>query len=85
MTVIDAFYIYSGRLKFAVRVNFLLAGLALGRILLGGKLYGPIGVSARVGLCDAMGLFHLVYMWLYFRRARARNGPSPGTPDLTHD
>jgi O-antigen/teichoic acid export membrane protein len=83
MTVIDAFYIYSGRLKFAVRINFLLAGLALGGILLGGKLYGPIGVSAAVALCDAMGLFHLVYMWLYFRRARARSGPSPGTPDLT--
>ncbi|HEX5010982.1 MAG TPA: lipopolysaccharide biosynthesis protein [Planctomycetota bacterium] len=84
-TVIDAFYIYSGRLKFAVRVNFLLAGLALGGILLGGKLYGPIGVSAAVALCDAMGLFHLVYMWLYFRRAKARNGPSAATPDLTHD
>ena len=85
MTVIEAFYIYSGRLKFAVRINFLLAALALGGILLGGKLYGPIGVSAAVALCDAMGLFHLVYMWLYFRRARARSGPSPGTPDLTHD
>jgi len=82
-TVIDAFYIYSGRLKFAVRINFLLAGLALGGILLGGKLYGPIGVSAGVALCDAMGLFHLVYMGVYFRRARARKGPSPGTPDLT--
>ena len=36
-----------------------------------------------VALCDVMGLFHLVYMWFYFRRARARKGPSPGTPDLT--
>jgi O-antigen/teichoic acid export membrane protein len=75
MTVIDAFYIYSGRLKFAVRVNFLLSGIAAATIFLGGRLYGPIGVSAAVGLCDAYGLFHLVYMWLYFRRARTRNGP----------
>jgi O-antigen/teichoic acid export membrane protein len=74
MTVIDAFYIYSGRLKFAVRVNFLLAAIATGTIFLGGRLFGPIGVSAAVGLCDAYGLFHLVYMWLYFRRAKTRNG-----------
>jgi O-antigen/teichoic acid export membrane protein len=85
MTVIDPFYIYSGRLKFAVRVNFLLAAVAVGTIFLGARLGGPIGVSAAVGLCDAYGLFHLVYMWLYFRRARLRSGPSPGTPDLTHD
>lgn len=85
ITVADAFYIYSGRLKFAVRMNLLLSSMATFTIFLGGRLFGPIGVSAGVGLCDAYGLIHLVYMWLYFRRAKARNGSPTSTPDRPHD
>jgi len=78
--VTDVFYLYSGRLKLAVRINLLLAAVALGGIVLGGKLGGPIGVAAAVALTDGLGLFHLVYIWLFFRRAKARAlqpGPSP--------
>jgi O-antigen/teichoic acid export membrane protein len=87
--VIDAFYIYSGRLKFAVRLNLVLGTVALFGIFLGSKLGGPIGVSLAVGLVDALGLVHLVYIWLYFRRVKARkadaaNAPAPH-PGLPHD
>lgn len=79
--VSDTFYIYSGRLKLAVRINFVLAAVALAGILLGGRLYGPIGVAAAVALTDSLGLFHLVYMWFYFRRAKSRIGQQPRTQD----
>jgi O-antigen/teichoic acid export membrane protein len=78
--VIDPFYIYSGRLKTAVLVNFLLAILALAGIYMGGVWFGPIGVAAAAGLCDSLAVIHLVYIWLFFRRAKARAlqpGPSP--------
>ena len=71
--VVDSFYIYSGRLNRAVAFNFLLSGLALIGIVSGGRLYGPIGVAAAAGLCRGLGLFHLVYMWIYFHRARGRS------------
>ena len=83
--VIDAFYIYSRRLKLAVRINFVLAAMAMLGIVLGAKLYGPIGVSAAVALTDSLGLVHLVYMWAYFRRAKANAAATPSNPDLPHD
>jgi len=70
--VVDAFYIYSGHLKRAVRLNFLLAGSALVGIILAGRHFGPIGVAAAAGLCRGLALIHLVYMGWYFRRARER-------------
>ena len=82
-TVIDSFYIYTRRLKFAVAANCGLGLLGLMAIYAGGRLYGPIGVTGAVALCDALGLFHLVYMWRYFRLARAREAPGPDTVDLT--
>lgn len=84
-TVVDSFYIYSGRLKLGVRINFLLALVALSAIVLGGQLFGPIGVAGAVALSDGLGLIHLVYIGLFFRRARAQSGPPPRTPDLSHD
>jgi len=68
--VVEAFYVYSGKLKYQVPFNFLLAALMLAGIVLGGRWYGPIGVAAAAGLGRAAGLIHLVYMAAYFRRAR---------------
>jgi O-antigen/teichoic acid export membrane protein len=78
--VVEAFYIYSGRLKPAVAFNFLLAIVALAGIYMGGVWFGPIGVAVAAGLCDSLPMLHLVYIWLFFRRAKARAlqpGPSP--------
>lgn len=75
--VVDAFYIYSGRLKVAVALNFLMAPVALLGIYMGGVWFGPIGVAAAAGLCDSLAFFHLVYIWLFFRRAKARALPGP--------
>jgi O-antigen/teichoic acid export membrane protein len=77
--VVEAFYIYSGKLRQAVPFNFLLAGLMLLGIVLGGHWFGPVGVAAAAGLGRAVGLFHLVYMAAYFRRARLQR-PGPPRP-----
>ncbi len=80
--VVESFYIYSGRLKAVVPFNFLLAGLMLLGIVLGGRWFGPIGVAAAAGLGRGLGCVHLVYMWVYFRRAgrSSRLDPHPGCP-----
>jgi len=75
--VVEAFYIYSGKLRQAVLVNFVLASLILAGIYFGGLWFGPIGVAAAAGLCRAVSLIHLVYMALYFRRARLQRSGSP--------
>ncbi len=77
--IVEPFYIYSGRLRFALPVNLVFAALALGGIVAGGQLWGPIGVAAAAGLCRGFALFHLVYIWAYFRRARRRAGTPPGS------
>ncbi|MGQ0552203.1 MAG: lipopolysaccharide biosynthesis protein [Planctomycetota bacterium] len=71
--VVDAFYIYSGKLKQAIPWNFLMAAIALAGIAWGAHAFGPIGVAAASGLCRGLALFHLVYIWVYFRRAKARS------------
>ncbi len=81
--VIEPFYIYSGRLRHAVVMNLIFAVLAMAGIFAGGRLFGPIGVAAAAGLCRGFAIYHLVYMWLFFRRARAatsRPQSTPGTP-----
>jgi len=70
--VVEVFYIYSGKLKQAIPFNFLLAVLYLAGILWCGHVFGPIGVAAAAGLGRSVGLFHLIYMGVYFRRARGR-------------
>jgi O-antigen/teichoic acid export membrane protein len=80
--VADAFYIYSGNIRLAVRINFVLAALAMVGIYLGGKWFEATGVAAAAGLVDSLGLFHLVYMWLYFRRARLRQPSPPSTQGI---
>ncbi len=74
--IIEPFYIFSGRLKAAIPFNFVMAGLHAAGIVVGGQLWGPIGVAAAAGLGRAFAGFHLVYIWVYFRRAaRRRGGP----------
>lgn len=81
--VVETFLIYSGRLRRMIKWNLLLAALGLGGIVAGGSLAGPIGSAVAAGLVKSLGLFHLVYIWSYFRRARARAahpthpGPAP--------
>jgi O-antigen/teichoic acid export membrane protein len=83
--VVESFYIYSGKLRQVLPWNFLLASIALAAIVLGGHFYGPMGVAAGAGLCRGVGLFHLVYIGFYFRRARSRKTevpqPSQGPTD----
>ncbi|HZL99857.1 MAG TPA: oligosaccharide flippase family protein [Planctomycetota bacterium] len=71
--VVEVFYIYSGRLRQAIPFNFLLAAVYLAGILWAGRAFGPIGVAAGAGLGRSVGLFHLIYMGFYFRRARSRS------------
>jgi len=70
--VVEAFQIYSGRLRQTIKWNLLLGAVALAGIVLGGRLWGPKGAAAAAGLCRGLALFHLVYIWVYFRRARRR-------------
>lgn len=76
-SVVQPFLIYSGRLRAMIKWNLLLGAVGLGGILAGGQLGGPKGAAAAAGLVKALGLFHLVYIWVYFRRARARAASSP--------
>ena len=57
----------------AIPFNFLLAAVYLAGILWAGRAFGPIGVAAGAGLGRSVGLFHLIYMGFYFRRARSRS------------
>jgi O-antigen/teichoic acid export membrane protein len=76
-SVVQPFLIYSGRLRAMIKWNLLLGAAGLCGILAGGRLGGPKGAAAAAGLVKALGLFHLVYIWVYFRRARARAASSP--------
>jgi O-antigen/teichoic acid export membrane protein len=78
--IIEPFLIYSGRLKVAVMANMVMAVIYVVGIFVGGRLWGPIGVAAAAGLGRAFTVFHLVYIWAYFRQARRRlHGPAhPG-------
>jgi len=80
--VVEAFYIYSGKLRAALPWNFLMAAVAFAGIVLAKQHFGPIGVAAAAGTCRALALFHLVYIWVYFRRvrSRARAGVAPELP-----
>lgn len=79
--IADPFYIYSGRLRHSVMLNVLIGTIALLGIFLGGELYGPMGVAAAAGLCHVLPFVHLVYIWVYFRRARRRTDGLPPTQD----
>jgi O-antigen/teichoic acid export membrane protein len=69
--IVESFYIYSGKLRQVLPWNLLMATAGLAGIVLGGRWFGPMGVAAAAGLCRGLGLFHLVYIGVYFRRARA--------------
>jgi O-antigen/teichoic acid export membrane protein len=84
--IVDAFYIYSGQLGLSVAINLALGAVAAAGIYFGGVRYGPIGISAAAGFADALPLLHLVYIWVWFRRAKARSAAATlNTPGLPHD
>lgn len=83
--VCESFYIYSNQLRRAVATNLVIAAIAMAGIFWGGLTYGPIGVAAGAGLCRGLPLVHLVYMWVYFRRARAGNRAVARTRGDLHD
>ena len=78
--VIEPFYLYAGRLKAFTAWNlawctlWVLATTAVSRHI------GPKGVAVAVGCLRLFVIFHLVYIWRYFLRARTEGqsgGPSP--------
>lgn len=73
--VVDSFYIYSGRMNHALPQNLIYASLATAGIYFGTAHFGPKGAAAAAGLCRAFGMFHLVYIWAYFRRVRGASQP----------
>jgi len=73
---VETFYVYSGRMAHALPQNLIYASLATIGICFGTARFGPIGAAAAAGLCRAFGMFHLVYIWLYFRRVRAAEAAS---------
>lgn len=73
---VEPFYIYSGKMSFALRQNIVFGLLALAMIVTGAMTHGPKGVAVATGLCRCFGAFHLVYIWCYFRGAAVKADPS---------
>lgn len=85
--IVEPFYIYAGRMRHHVAQSLVYASLATAGIASAAYLFGPKGTAAAAGLCRIFVLCHLVYIWVYFRRARARRGDPPSdhtdSPGLT--
>jgi len=69
---VEPFYIYSGKMSFALRQNIVLFLVSVTMIVTGAMTYGPKGVAVATGLAPGLAVFHLVYIWWYFHRAAAR-------------
>ncbi|MCB9897157.1 MAG: lipopolysaccharide biosynthesis protein [Planctomycetes bacterium] len=79
--IVEPFYIYTKRMHLHVAQSIVYATLATAGIYSATHVYGPKGAALAGGLCRVFVLCHLVYIWLYFRRAKARRTPSPSTSE----
>ncbi len=70
--IIDAFYIYSGKIRKVIPYNFVLSSIAVAGIILASKHFGAMGAAAAAGTCRLLSFFHLFYIIYYFRRVRHR-------------
>lgn len=68
--IVEPFYIYAKRMHHHVAQSLVYATLATLGIYGAADHFGPIGAAAAGGLCRVFVLFHLVYIWWYFRRSR---------------
>ncbi len=75
--IVEPFYIYAKRMHHHVAQSLVYAALVTAGIYSATVRWGPMGAAAAAGLGRLVVVGHLVYIYVYFRRARARNGP-PG-------
>ena len=80
--IVEPFYIYARRMHIHVAQSLVYATLAIAGIATATREYGPKGAALAGGLCKVFVLFHLVYIWWFFRRSR-RDLP-PQAPDESH-
>lgn len=76
--IVEPFYIYAGRMKHCVVQNVAYATLLTVGIYMATTAWGPTGAAAAAGLGQSVVLFHLVYIYIYFRRSSARLGAHGG-------
>ncbi len=65
--VIEPFYIYAGRLKLFTVANLVWCGAWVVATTSISDAFGPKGVAVALGLLRLFVVFHLVYIWRYFR------------------
>lgn len=82
--VVEPFYIYAKRMHHHVAQSLVYATLATAGIYSATAVWGPKGAAAAAGLCRIFVLCHLVYIWLYFRRAKALRTTLQGTSEGIH-
>ncbi len=69
---IEPFYLFTGRLKVLLYTNLVAYVTWLLIASTAGVANGPMGIAWAVGLARLFIVFHLLYMWWFFRRVRAR-------------
>ncbi len=79
MVAVDAFYIYSGRLRQYVFINMVLITVALAVIVTAGTVFGPMGIAVGTGISVNLRFVHLVYIWRYFKRVNLSTLKGPGS------
>ena len=79
--IVEPFYIYAKRLGHHVAQSLVYSVLAVAGIASATTAFGPKGAALAAGLCKLFVLCHLVYIWVYFRRARARRDTLPTESD----
>ncbi|MHC4942859.1 MAG: lipopolysaccharide biosynthesis protein [Planctomycetota bacterium] len=68
--ILDSFYIYANRIRLSVIINFILFILLLPLGYLGMVYFGQTGVAWYLAAVRIVVVVHLVYIFIYFRRAR---------------
>jgi O-antigen/teichoic acid export membrane protein len=68
--IIEPFYIYSGRITTAVRINAVLFLLMVPAGYVAKELFGVVGVACYLSVTQALVLVHLLYIYFYFRRIK---------------
>lgn len=77
---IEPFYLFSGRLKVLVGTNLVAYAVWLTLASTVGVANGPMGIAWAAGLARLFIVFHLIYIWWFYRRARAREASATDPP-----
>lgn len=70
--IVEPFYIYAKRMHHHLIQVVIYATLGTIGLALATQHFGPKGAALASGLCNAFVIFHLVYIWAYFRGVRSR-------------